>query len=139
MNERDKITKVAVGIIFNNNRVLICQRKKGTRYELFWEFPGGKVEKNESITDCLKRELREELSITISQVDKIETHTAFYDDGGWFEVYYCYITQYNGKPHNNVFEEIRWVTPQELLTMNTLHGNEPIIKKLAATASKKDL
>lgn len=131
MNKPIPSTKVAVAILRQNGRVLVCQRKRGSRYELKWEFPGGKVEHGETILDCLQRELREELSIIATGVEQIETHTAFYEDGGWFEVSYCFVKAFEGTPSNNVFEDIRWVTPEELQRMDTLQGNATIIQKLA--------
>ena len=52
------LTRVAVAILRRNGKLLVCQRKKGGRYELKWEFPGGKLELNETIIQSLQRELR---------------------------------------------------------------------------------
>jgi len=57
---------VAVGILMKpNGDVLLGQRPTGKPYPGYWEFPGGKVEANESIFDALKREFVEELGIEI--------------------------------------------------------------------------
>lgn len=57
---------VAVGILMKaNGDVLLGQRPAGKPYEGYWEFPGGKVEANETILDALKREFVEELGIQI--------------------------------------------------------------------------
>ena len=57
---------VAVGILMRpNGDVLLGQRPSGKPYAGYWEFPGGKVERGESILDALKREFVEELGITI--------------------------------------------------------------------------
>ena len=88
--ERKKMTEVAVGVIRRNGAILICQRKRGGRYELKWEFPGGKFENGESVEQCLRRELREELSIEIQSIDHIQTEAAYYEDGGTFNVSYCF-------------------------------------------------
>jgi mutator protein MutT len=66
------MTEVAVGVLRKINRILICQRKHGGRYALKWEFPGGKFEIGETIEQCLRRELREELSIEIHSILHIE-------------------------------------------------------------------
>ena len=50
---------VTAGILADGGRVLICQRRAGSRFPLKWEFPGGKVEDGESPETCLRRELRE--------------------------------------------------------------------------------
>jgi len=123
-------TRVAVGVIKNEGKYLICQRKRGGRYELKWEFPGGKLEKGESTEDCLRRELQEELSIRIHSIDRVETHDAYYEDGGMFSVAYCFVAGYDGDPQNNVFEQIRWVTVSELKEMDVLDGNKAFIANL---------
>jgi 8-oxo-dGTP diphosphatase len=57
---------VAVGILMQaNGDVLLAQRPEGKPYAGYWEFPGGKVEPDESILDALKREFVEELGIEI--------------------------------------------------------------------------
>ncbi len=125
------MTKVAVGILRKNGKILACQRKKGGRYELKWEFPGGKVEPGETFEQCLERELFEELSVRIECIDNVEIQRSHYDDGGVFEVAYCTITDFNGELRNNVFEQVRWVTPAELAKLDSLEGNEDIVRKLA--------
>ena len=49
---------VAAGILKQNGRILICQRKRTGAFPLQWEFPGGKVEAGEDARTCVKRELR---------------------------------------------------------------------------------
>ncbi len=124
------MTKVAVGILRRDGQILACQRKRGGRYELKWEFPGGKVELGESFLQCLERELREELSITIHSIDRMEIQSAEYDDGGLFEVAYCSVTGFDGEPKNNVFEQLRWVTLQELKELDILEGNKDFIARM---------
>ncbi len=124
------MTRVTVGILQQNGKILVCQRKKGTRYGLKWEFPGGKVEPNESIENCLSRELQEELSLKVGSIGKMEIQSADYDDGGKFEVHYCFVTDFEGEPLNNVFEQIRWVSPHELTTLDHLEGNKAIIAQI---------
>ena len=124
------MTRAAVGILRDNRRVLVCQRKKNSRYELKWEFPGGKVESGESVQDCVKRELREELSIEVGTIGAMKSQVNRYDDGGVFDVTYCFILQFSGKPVNKAFEEIRWVTLTELQSMDILEGNETFVSEL---------
>ena len=124
------MTEVAVGILRKKNQILICQRKKHGRYGLKWEFPGGKLEPGETVEQCLRRELREELSIDIHSIEHVETLAAYYEDGGMFNVSYCFVSGFDGEPYNNVFEQIRWVTIDELNKMDLLEGNKPFVEKL---------
>ncbi len=128
--------KVAVGILRRDGKILACQRKSGGRYALKWEFPGGKVEQGESIQQCLARELREELSISIHAIDRMEVQSAEYDDGGHYEVAYCSVTGFDGEPKNNVFEQVRWVTLEELRALDTLEGNQDFISTMAMWLKK---
>jgi 8-oxo-dGTP diphosphatase len=124
------MTEVAVGILRKNGKILICQRKKGGRYELKWEFPGGKLENGETTEQCLRRELREELTIEIHSIERIQTQAAYYEDGGMFSVSYCSLSGFEGEPQNNVFEQIRWVTVDKLKYMDLLDGNKPFVAHL---------
>jgi 8-oxo-dGTP diphosphatase len=132
------MTKVAVGILRRGGTVLACQRKKGSRYELKWEFPGGKVEPGETFEQCLVRELSEELSIKIGHINEVEIQRSQYDDGGAYEVAYCTITDFSGEIRNNVFEQVRWVTPAELTLLDSLEGNKDIVRKLAGQDARQD-
>ena len=60
---------VTAAILIKNNKVLIVQRKSTDILANKWEFPGGKIELNESPEDCLIRELKEEFSIDVKIVD----------------------------------------------------------------------
>jgi 8-oxo-dGTP diphosphatase len=122
--------RVAVAVLCKENKILACQRKSGSRYGLRWEFPGGKLEDNESSADCIRRELREELSITAVNPLLLETRQAFYDDGGWFEVSYFLVRDFSGEPQNNIFEQIRWLALEELKKLDNLEGNRSFIERL---------
>lgn len=130
------MTKVAVGILKRNGTLLLCQRKRGSRYGLKWEFPGGKLEPGETVERCLQRELSEELSITVRRIDNIDVRTSHYDDGGTFEVAYCYVSEFDGEPKNNVFEQIRWVRPEELPGLDHLEGNAELVSMLARSGTQ---
>lgn len=56
---------VTCAVIREGERYLICQRSEQMKMPLKWEFPGGKVEEDESLEDCLIREIREELAVFI--------------------------------------------------------------------------
>ena len=64
---------VAVGIIWNNKKILITKRKEDGLLGGLWEFPGGKIESHESSVDALKREILEELSIKVKTKEIIHT------------------------------------------------------------------
>ena len=67
-----KSTNVVAAIIKKDNQYLIVQRNKNKHLGLKWEFPGGKVDKNESFESALKREIQEELNIEINITKKLQ-------------------------------------------------------------------
>lgn len=121
---------VAVAIILRDHQVLVCQRKRGSRYELKWEFPGGKVEPGESLEACVRRELREELAVEVGPAVETESEISHYEDGGMFEVHYFTFRDVLTPLENKVFEDIRWVTGMELMQLDILEGNKGIVERL---------
>ena len=75
---KNKIIRVVAGILCKNEEFLIASRNKNKILNDCWEFPGGKVEKNENIFLALKRELKEELSFEI-KMPSILFDNYFYD------------------------------------------------------------
>jgi mutator protein MutT len=66
-----KRVDAAIGVVKRDGRVLICQRKTDDELGDFWEFPGGKCERGESLQACLARELMEEVAIKARVVRKL--------------------------------------------------------------------
>ena len=129
------MVKVTVGIIIQPgavtpSRVLLCQRKKTSRYGLKWEFPGGKVEDAETVTDCLRRELREELNIEASIGELYHRQNYVYPDSGTFDVHYYIVLSFSGHLANRVFESVAWVPLNDLENFDILEGNKDVVQKL---------
>ena len=76
-----KNNKVIAAAIIKNNKLLITQRPKDKTLALIWEFPGGKVEKDESNEECIIREIKEELDVTINVHQFIGDSSHKYDFG----------------------------------------------------------
>ena len=66
-----KTVHVVAGVIFDNKKLLACQRPADKEAAGFWEFPGGKVEPGETLEQALTRELREELSLQVMVLDEM--------------------------------------------------------------------
>jgi 8-oxo-dGTP diphosphatase len=129
---------VAVGILAKNGTVLAGQRRRNARYPMKWEFPGGKVEAGETPAQALARELREELSLETFPTEEFLVQTWEYEDHA-YRVFYYILRSFRGEPVNNSFEQIAWVTPQELLTMDILEGNRAAIEKLTGALEGRAL
>lgn len=123
---------VAVGILYKDNQVLVTQRKKGSRYELKWEFPGGKAELGETPEQALVRELQEELSIVPTVYSLVKHEISQYADGGSFSVHFYQVTEWDGEVENILFEDIRWLAPNEVQLLDILEGNRSLVAELPA-------
>ena len=104
-------------------------------YPLKWEFPGGKVNNGERIEECLKRELFEELQISILQ-NRLYNRQSYDYTSGKFEVFYFIVQSYDGDPLNNAFADIRWVPINELNHFDILDGNATTVQKLVTEYGK---
>ena len=123
---------VVVGIIIESGNILLCQRKKTSRYGLKWEFPGGKSEPDEPLETCLRRELQEELAID-AQVGELFFRQEYeYADSGNFNVFYYFVPSYTGAIQNRVFETTEWVPMRRLMEYDLLEGNIEIARKLSS-------
>ena len=113
MTTDSSIIKVTAGIIKSGNKILIARRKKGLHLAGFWEFPGGKIEENESPEFCLKRELSEELGIEVSVDEFFMENIHKYDDKTiLLKSYKCRIE--SGEISINAHDKIEWITTSEI-------------------------
>ena len=134
--------QVAVAIILRDGLVLACQRKRDAAYPLKWEFPGGKLEKDESPKSAVVRELREELGIhAVVDREFCRYESAYLSENAGppaaFEVFYYLVYTFTGSPSNHVFEQIRWVTLRELSDMDILEGNRKAVEMLVSHERQK--
>lgn len=74
------VIQVAAGLVFDQGKLLITQRRLDDHLGGLWEFPGGKLEAGETFSTCLARELREELGIAVRVGEEIEDITHAYPE-----------------------------------------------------------
>ncbi len=127
-----KIIEVVAGLIFEKGRVLACRRRADGPFPLKWEFPGGKIEPGEGPEAALARELREELGIEIDGLQQVFAHAHAYADFPTVRLEFFHVPAYRGEIVNRVFEQIRWVGPNELSRLDFLEGDLPVIEWLAS-------
>ncbi|MCC6240690.1 MAG: 8-oxo-dGTP diphosphatase MutT [Phycisphaerales bacterium] len=120
---------VAIGIIIDQGKILICRRRDDVHLGGSWEFPGGKVEPDESIQQCLIRELHEELGITARIDQALETIEYRYQQiSVRLAPFICTIQ--SGAPTALSASELRWVKPDELDNYTFPPANARLIAEL---------
>jgi 8-oxo-dGTP diphosphatase len=125
--------EVVAGLIFDQGRVLVCQRGlQSASFALKWEFPGGKVEPGEEPESALRRELKEELGIEAGLLDEISRHEHCYPKIVKVNLRFFRVADYSGEVKNLVFQRIKWVPLNELMQMDFLEADLPLVRKLAS-------
>ncbi|MDA9659363.1 (deoxy)nucleoside triphosphate pyrophosphohydrolase [Alphaproteobacteria bacterium] len=128
---KNKNLLVVGGLIVKKNKILICQRSSDNEHSLKWEFPGGKVKKQEEPQQALKRELNEELKITIKLPIYLCDYMFEYQDlGKKVSLFFFLINEYSGEISNTVHNQLKWIEIKQLSDYDFLEGDHEIIKKI---------
>jgi 8-oxo-dGTP diphosphatase len=124
---------VVAALIEHDGNLLVCQRRRGHKFELMWEFPGGKMEPGESPKQALERELREELSLVAQIGEPVHRTRHHYPD--MYEPLDLIFFSARAQPwaiENRVFEQVQWRDPRSLLELNFLPADQELVEQLAA-------
>jgi 8-oxo-dGTP diphosphatase/A/G-specific adenine glycosylase len=137
--ETDSLPRKQIGVaVIRDDRDLILIDRRLAKGLLggFWEFPGGKIEGNETVQECIKREILEEIGIEIAVDSHLITidHTYSHFRVN-LQVYNC--RYLSGEARAIECEEIRWVTIQELDNYTFPAANQEIIRALKDMVNSK--
>ena len=128
---KNKNLLVVGGLIVKKNKILICQRSSDNEHPLKWEFPGGKVKNQEEPQQALKRELNEELKITIEHPIYLCDYMFEYQDlGKKVSLFFFLINEYSGEISNTVHNQLKWIEIKQLSDYDFLEGDHEIIQKI---------
>ena len=130
MSTNSNMTVVAA-VIQERGRILIAQRKSTRSHPGKWEFPGGKVEPDETPRAALRRELREELGIEAEIGAEEARYTVTYGGSPPIDLLFYRVAAHRGEPRNLDFAQIAWVDPEHLPDYDFLEGDIPFVKLLA--------
>jgi 8-oxo-dGTP diphosphatase len=121
------VVHVAVGVVLDADRnILITRRATDAHQGDLWEFPGGKVERGESLRAALRRELLEELGIAIGRTSALlEVRHDYGDKTVLLDVHVVWDFSGRAKPLEG--QPMAWVAPQELRCYEFPAANEPIV------------
>lgn len=128
-----KLVHVAVGVIYREDSILIAKRSDNAHQGGLWEFPGGKVESNESVQEALARELKEELGITLAHPQTglsplIQIRHDYGDKRVLLDVWSVF--EFSGDPTGLEGQPVKWVRESNLREFEFPAANEPIIRAI---------
>ncbi|MEJ6629293.1 MAG: (deoxy)nucleoside triphosphate pyrophosphohydrolase [Burkholderiaceae bacterium] len=124
------LTEVAVGIVQRSDgQYLLTTRPQGKAYAGYWEFPGGKLEAQESVVAALRRELQEEINITIADAEMVRTDVVDYPHA-LVQLHFCLINQWSGEIQMREQQTFAWSDLPTALSP-ILPGTVPVLAWLA--------
>jgi 8-oxo-dGTP diphosphatase len=124
------LVQVAVGVLMrDDDSFLLTSRPEGKAYAGYWEFPGGKLEANETVEQALRRELQEEIGITIQDCILWKTERIDYPHA-LVQLNFCKVTQWTGELQMLESQSFAW---QQLPVTVTpvLPGTVPVLQWFA--------
>ena len=124
------IIKVTAAILEKDGKILIAKRKTGDKlFAGLWEFPGGKVEEGETPEECMAREIKEELNISVEVGELITSNKHKYPHG-IFELLAYRVKYISGEIVLNAHNEIKWVNIDDMANFEFPPADIPIIERL---------
>jgi 8-oxo-dGTP diphosphatase len=120
---------VVAALIWEGDRFLACQRPAHKARGLLWEFVGGKVEPGETTEQALIRECREELDVTVAPRDVFMTVIHEYPDLTVRLILFNAVIA-EGTPKLLEHNDLRWITVNEIDSLDFCPADEEILKKL---------
>lgn len=127
---------VTAGLIFKNNKLLITQRLNSDKFGGLWEFPGGKCLENETLEDCLVREISEELNSKIEvRSHLISVDHQYQDFAITLHVFLC---RYLSGPVRPIeVQDVQWIDPSDVGKYEFTAADQKVIKKFSIFKDKK--
>jgi 8-oxo-dGTP diphosphatase len=123
------VTEVAVGILIRSNGdFLMTTRPAGKAYAGYWEFPGGKLEANETVVEALRRELIEEIGVVIEDVRIWRSSVVDYPHA-MVRLTFCKVSTWSGQLHMRESQQFSWQSlPVQVAPV--LAGTIPVLQWL---------
>ena len=121
--------EVSAAIIIRDQKVLMARRAAGESLAGFWEFPGGKREADETISDCLIREIREELALNIEVMGEFGVSDYQYP-GGEIRLIGLLAEIKNGEISMTVHDAVEWIELRKVLDYKLAPADIPLAEKL---------
>ena len=119
---------VTAAVVEIDGRYLVTRRQQGVHLEGFWEFPGGKCDRDETLKDCLAREILEELDVAARIGEELFTATHVYPDRS-VEIHF-FSCELLGEPRAALGQEMQWVRREDLAALDFPPADAELIRML---------
>ena len=128
-----KRVRVAAAVVFDGPRLLMTQRPPGGALGLQWEFPGGKIEADETPEQAIVREVREELGVDATPHERLESVSHDYAHGLRVEIVFvrCTLDSFRFTLSAEV-HAARWQPPAETTLDDVLEADRDFLRSLGA-------
>jgi len=125
-----QVVEVAVGVLIRpDGQFLLTSRPPGKVYEGYWEFPGGKLEAGESVEQALRRELQEEIGLTIAAAHPWRVEMVDYPHA-LVRLNFCKVFEWIGQLQMHEGQAFAWQTlPVKVAPV--LPGTVPVLQWFA--------
>ena len=125
--------RVVAAVVWEGAKLLMTQRPPGGPLGLQWEFPGGKIEPGESPEQAIVREVREELGVTATPLERLESVSHDYAHGTHVEIVFvqCSLDSHGFKLSDEV-NDTRWQLPAEIEVASVLEADRDFLRALGA-------
>ena len=123
------IVKVTAAIMAKDNKIIIAKRGPNDRLANKWEFPGGKIEINETPEQCLKREMKEEFDIDVSVGEYLGSSIYHYDHISIELLAYRAYWE-DGEIHLNDHDDFKWISLEQLNEFDFAPADLIFVEKL---------
>ena len=126
---------VVAALIAHEGKLLVCQRRRKDSFGLQWEFPGGKINPGEMPSQALARELQEELGVTAEiGAEVYRTRHRYSELAEDIELIFFSARVNPAVVSNVAFEQMQWLDPTRLPSLNFLPADRELVSLLASGA-----
>lgn len=126
---KNPVIDVAAAIILKDDYLLIAQRPKTDVLTGLWEFPGGKIEAGETPTQCLRREIMEELNLNVT-VGAFFAESIYQYPTKNIRLLCYWATYQSGQLECRVHQAVKWCNKSNLVNYPFAPADIPVVKKL---------
>ena len=128
--------KLVTALLLKNeeNQYLVARRSVDQSMAGYWEFPGGKVEPNETVAECLIREIREELTLEVIPGDEIARIDYNYDHGQFQIIGIEATLSVLAPPQLHVHDQIRWLKLEDMHQVKLLPADVLLVEEILSNA-----